>query len=180
MMSPLKYVLQRKLEESGIGCIALERPRARYGSSIGVDIRRGRISPTRVVQKVEHIRAKLQIVLAPDGEVLEHRHTDPVVSGTVNDVALSAEIRQHLGRIGDLRAVSGAGNEGAGQGIRERARIVPVLYRTGMLGAGYAGVCGIRRPTRGKDVSGRDRSPGAGAPGRADVRLDRKRRTRLC
>ena len=82
----LEGILQRKLQESSVGCVLLEELWPSDLSAVRVVVLGGRIGERGMIQEVERIRAELQILLAERGEVFEDRHVDAVVAGTVDRI----------------------------------------------------------------------------------------------
>jgi len=97
----LENVLQRKLEEPGVGGVVLEEFRARDLSAVRTVVRDGRIRPCRMIEKIEGICPELQILLPPGGEVLEERHVHAIVARTVERVLSAAQKGDRCRRIGD-------------------------------------------------------------------------------
>ena len=83
---PLECVLQRQLKDARVRRVVLEELLTCDLTTLWADALVGRITPCRMVQQVESIRAELQILFTPDGEVLEEGHIHGVVSGTVDHV----------------------------------------------------------------------------------------------
>ena len=50
----------------------------------------------RCVQDVECIRAKLQMLLMIGGKILEKRHVDTFITGTIDLISLSAKVCSYL------------------------------------------------------------------------------------
>ena len=80
----LEGILQRKLQESSVGCVLLEELWPSDLSAVRVVVLGRRIGERGMIQEVERIRAELQILLAERGEVFEERHVDAVVAGTID------------------------------------------------------------------------------------------------
>jgi len=89
---PLEHVLQGRLKEARVRSVVLEELLTCDLAPLWTNALVGRITPGWMVQQVESIRAELQILLTPDGEVLEQGHIHRGVPGTVDHIGTRAKI----------------------------------------------------------------------------------------
>ena len=175
----LENVLQRKLEEPGVGGVVLEEFRACDLSAVRTVVRDGRIRPGGMIEKVEAVCTELQILFTPGGEVLEERGVYAVVAGTVERVRSAAQKGDRRSGVGDRGCVLIAvvisrrntrrRNQSPGQWICEGAGVVPVRSSPGLRRAGDSRVGGVRCASGSKRIADSD-GPRTAAGRGADVR----------
>lgn len=124
--SCLEGVLQRELQEAGIGGVVLEELCSRDLAALWADALVGRIAPRGLVQQVEGIRAELQILFTEGDEVFEQRHVNCGISGPV-DLIGPATREGYRGAFIGYNV--GSRDPVSGQRILERTGVVPVVPR---------------------------------------------------
>ena len=173
----LEGVFQRELQEAGIGGVVLKKLRSRDLAALRSDTLVGRIAPRGLIEQIKGIRAELQILFAEGDEVLEQRHINRGISGSVNLIGPAAKEGYRRGLIGyDI----GSRDQIPGQRILERTRVVPVVPRLDPCRAGCeAGIVdGVGYTAGGVGITDQDRSCTASVRC-ADARINGERRASL-
>src|ERR1700744_6302448 len=118
----LEGIFCRKLKESGIRSITLQRLGPCNLAAVRVVGLDGWICQGRMVEQVERVRTELKVLLAERRKTLEKRYVQAVVAWTVDQIGGATEVGQS--RVaGDERAL---GDHISGQWIGESAGVIPV------------------------------------------------------
>lgn len=92
----LEDVLGGNLQKSGIRCVVLKELRTSDLAAVRAIVRVGWITEGWVVQEIEGIHAKRKILFSEGCEVLEERHIQAVISGTIDRIGSAAQERDRL------------------------------------------------------------------------------------